>query len=175
MPIRARIAGAAAASHVRAVHFLDRGGAIVVLPKDVGKTVMVEVAGPMVCQVGSDCRHCRRRPQWPGTDGRWLLGWSKWRGISSNRRPSSDERHSDKAVARRKVHMAALPIRVIVGIFLALTLGYSPVFAQLGPASDTETPAPAATGNQTSPAAPSLLPARSYIALLFGGARIGHA
>jgi hypothetical protein len=52
--------------------------------------------------------------------------------------------------------MPALPIRAIVGILLFMSLGYSPVLAQLGPPSDTETPAPAATGNLTSPAEPSL-------------------
>jgi Protein of unknown function (DUF3300) len=52
--------------------------------------------------------------------------------------------------------MAGIPIRVIVGILLVVTLGYSPALAQPAPPSDAETPALAATKNQTPPAASSL-------------------
>jgi hypothetical protein len=54
------------------------------------------------------------------------------------------------------VHMAGIPIRVIVAIFLVVTLGYSPALAQPAPPSDAETAAPVATENQTPQAESSL-------------------
>ena len=52
--------------------------------------------------------------------------------------------------------MAAIPIRVIVGVLVVMTLGYLPVLAQPAPPSDADAPAPAVTGSPAPSAEPSL-------------------